>query len=95
MAKSLIYIPMCPSNLIARTFFRMASERALRKVLRAAGPALRRRRRLMRLTTVDLRFVETASERRSAPVKEAVKGVNFAARGGVVDSLALPDIQEE
>lgn len=49
----------------------------------------------MRLTTVDLRFVETASERKSAPVKEAVKGVNFAARGGVVDSLALPDIQEE
>lgn len=44
----------------------------------------------MKLTTVDLRFVGRASERRSALVKEAVKGVNFAARGGVVESLALP-----
>lgn len=49
----------------------------------------------MRLTTVDLRFVETASERKSAVVREAVRGVNFAARGGVVESLALPDIEKK
>lgn len=49
----------------------------------------------MRLTTVDLRFVGTASDSRRALVKEAVRGVNFAARGGVVDSLAFPVVQEE
>ena len=44
----------------------------------------------MRLTTVDLRLVGRASERNRAPVNEAVNGVNFAARGGVTESLALP-----
>jgi hypothetical protein len=45
----------------------------------------------MRLTTVDFRLVGRARERKRALVNEAVKGVNFAARGGVVESFALPD----
>lgn len=89
-ARSLIYIPMSPSNLIARMCFRMTSVRAARNVLRAGGPALSRRRRAIRLTTVDLRLVGRAREPRRALVKEAVKGVNFAARGGVVESFVLP-----
>ena len=45
----------------------------------------------MRLTTVDLRFVGRLRVRRRALIKEVVKGVNFAARGGVVESFALPE----
>lgn len=44
----------------------------------------------MRLTTVDLRFVGTDKERKIALVSDAVKGINLAARGGVVDSFAFP-----
>ena len=68
----------------------MISVRALRKTLRAGGPALRRSRRVIKLTTVDLRFVGRESEDNRAVVSEAVSGVSFAARGGVVESLALP-----
>jgi len=42
------------------------------------------------VTTVDLRLVGRARVLRRALVKEAVKGVNFAARGGVVESFVFP-----
>jgi hypothetical protein len=44
----------------------------------------------MRLTTVDLRLVGRPREPKRALVKDAVKGANFAARGGVVESFAFP-----
>lgn len=44
----------------------------------------------MRVTTVNLRLVGRESDDRRALVREAVRGVSLAARGGVVDNLALP-----
>jgi len=64
--------------------------RIVRKVLRAAGPALRRSRKEIRETTVDLRFVGSESEVRRDAVSCEVKGGSFVASGGVIDSFALP-----
>ena len=47
----------------------------------------------MRLTTVDLRFAGDARQPSSKDVKEAVKGVSFAASGGTVGSFAFPEGQ--
>jgi hypothetical protein len=41
--------------------------------------------------TVVLRFVGRANVPRSEEVKEAVKTGNFIVRGGVVESLELPE----
>lgn len=53
---------------------------------------MRRSRRVIRFTMVDFRFVGSESEDRRAVVSDPVSGVSLAARGGVLDSFALPEI---
>jgi len=63
------------------------------KVLRAAAPAWSRKRREMRFTDTDLRFVGDERECRRAVVKDVVRVVSLEESCGVVYSLALPTIE--
>lgn len=63
--------------------------------MRAAAPAPNRLRRDIKETAVVLRFVERDREFKREVVNLEVRPGSLAASGGVVDSFALPVIEED
>ena len=81
---------MWPSNVIFLTHFLITSALAARKVLRAAGPALSFNSSPIKLTTVLFLFDGTERLCRRAAVSDALSGLSFAVRVGMIDNFSSP-----